>query len=259
MGQFCVVRTTGSVLHVTIDRQDRRNALSSSASHELGAVFDEFERDPACRVAVLTGAGGRAFCAGADLKEPGRAGPDGAVPSSGFGGLTNRFNRTKPVIAAVNGAAMGGGFELALACDLVIAVDHATFGLPEARVGLAALSGGIQRLINEIGPTRARGMLLTGRHLSARDGLRFGFVNEVVAAIDLADTVNAWCDEVIACSPASIQTTLAIANAFDGRSVEDSMNDMWSMNAVQELYSGPDAREGTAAFAERRTPTWSES
>ena len=140
--RFCEVDSSDGVLVVTINRPERRNALNRSASFELHEVFEEFERAPENRVAIITGAGDKAFCAGADLKSTEeRTSLEDAVPASGFGGLTDRFDRTKPVIAAVNGFAMGGGFEIALACDLVIAADSASFGLPEPRRGL----GGRQR------------------------------------------------------------------------------------------------------------------
>lgn len=259
MTQFCDVQADGQVLIVTIDRQERRNALSTAANHELGGIFDEFERDPAFRVAILTGAGEKAFCAGADLKQTERTGPERAVPASGFGGLTNRSGRTKPVIAAVNGAAMGGGFELALACDLIVAADHARFGLPEPKVGLAAMSGGVQRLIREIGPKQAHSILLTGRHLLAPEAQRLGLVNEVVPQAGLMAAARRWAGQIVACSPASIRATKAIAEALDGQSVEDSLAKMFSLPAVQALLHGPDAAEGTAAFADRRTPRWSAS
>jgi enoyl-CoA hydratase/carnithine racemase len=160
--EFAEVEADGRVLTVTLNRPEARNALHAAANHELGKVFDAFEADPDLWVAIVTGAGDKAFSAGADLKQVGILADD-AIPPSGFAGLTHRFDRTKPVIAAVGGFARGGGFELALACDLIIAAETASFGLSEPRVGLAAMGGGIQRIVRELGPKRAHALLLTAR------------------------------------------------------------------------------------------------
>ena len=166
--QFCEVEAQDRVLTVRINRPDRRNALNRAASFELHEVFNQFEQNPEYRVAIITGAGDRAFCAGADLRSEERTAIEDAVPESGFGGLVARGGRAKPVIAAVNGFALGGGFEIALACDLVVAADDASFGLPEPRVGLIPGSGGVQRILREIGPKRANSIILTGRRVAAR-------------------------------------------------------------------------------------------
>ena len=179
MGEFSKVERDGHVLIVTLNRPERMNALHSPAHYELDTVWNEFEADPDLWVGVLTGAGERAFSAGNDLKYQASGGKMGG-PKSGFAGLTARFDNSKPVIAAVNGLAMGGGFEIALACDLIIASENAIFALPEPRVGLAALAGGIHRLPREIGMKQAMGMLLTGRRVPAAEGQQLGFVNEVV-------------------------------------------------------------------------------
>lgn len=252
----CDVASRDRVLTVTINRPGRRNALDRDASFELAAIFDAFERDRELRVAILTGAGDVAFCAGADLKQPAGTSVEDAVPSSGFGGLVARFGRTKPVVAAVNGVAVGGGFELALACDIVVAAENASFGLTEPRVGLAALSGGIQRLIREIGPKRAHAMLLTGRPVSAAEALRLGFVNDLVPEGELLDAARGYAEEILRCSPASIRATKQIADALDGQTVRESMESMWQLPAVKALFASPDSTEGPLAFAERRAPRW---
>jgi enoyl-CoA hydratase/carnithine racemase len=257
--EFCSVETDGRLMVVTLRRPERRNALNAPANHELGAVFDHFEATPDLWIAIVTGEGEQAFCAGADLRD-GTATGGGAMrptPESGFGGLTSRFERRKPVIAAVNGAAMGGGFELALACDIIVAAERAKFGLTEPRVGLAALGGGIQRLVREVGLKRANGLLLTGRQISARDALALGAINEVVPDGELMAAARRWADEILLCSPASIAATKAVANALDGQSVEASIRSMFELPAVSGLLRGPDAREGPKAFAERRAPQWS--
>jgi enoyl-CoA hydratase/carnithine racemase len=256
--QYSKVEIKDHVMIVTIDRPEQRNALNPPANHELGDVFDTFENSPDIWVGIVTGAGDKAFCAGADLKHASSEGMGGSfVPPSGFGGLTSRFTRKKPIIAAVNGVAAGGGFELALACDIVIACDTARFGLTEPRVGLAALGGGIQRLIREVGLKRAHAMLLTGRQVSAEDGLRLGFVNEVVPHADLMAAAMRWADEILKCSPASVRATKAVAVALDGQTVQSSMETMFTLPEVKALFASPDAKEGPRAFAERRPPRWS--
>jgi enoyl-CoA hydratase/carnithine racemase len=251
----CTVDLTGHVLTVTINRPDRRNALHADASHELGAVFDDFERDPAAWVAILTGAGEQAFCAGADLRATAdRSRPP--VPASGFAGLVARFGRRKPIIAAVNGSAMGGGFEAALACDVIVAADHASFGLTEPRIGLAALGGGIQRLTLELGSKRAAALLLTARKITAREAQSLGLVAELTPMDQLLATARRWAEEIMQCSPASIAATKAVIQSLDGRGLQASMAGMFALPEVKALLTGPDAREGVKAFGEKRAPVW---
>jgi enoyl-CoA hydratase/carnithine racemase len=218
-------------------------------------VFDAFERDPEVWIAIVTGAGDKAFSAGADLvTAPTKDLPP--VPESGFAGLVSRFNRRKPIIAAVNGIAVGGGFETALACDVIIAADSASFGLTEPRVGLAALGGGIQRVVEELGPKRAHALLLTAKRISAQEAAAMGIVAEVVPASELMAAARRWAEEILECSPASIAATKAVVQSLDGHSVEHSMKDMFHLPEVRSLLSGPDAREGPRAFAEKRKPNW---
>ena len=258
--QCCLVESIDGVLVVTINRPERRNALDRAASFELAALFDEFERDRTHRVAVVTGAGDKAFCAGADLRSHDTSGdPNDATPATGFGGVVARFGRTKPLIAAVNGAAVGGGFEIALACDLIVASARASFGLTEPRVGLAAMSGGVPRLLREIGPKRAAGLLLTGRVIPAEEGLRLGFVNEVVPQDELRRAALGWAADIVACSPAAIRATKRLIDAADGAPLEATIAGTFEVPAVKALLASPDAREGPRAFAERRSPKWSDS
>src|SRR5438477_3394604 len=177
MGEFCETSRDGHVLTVTINRPEVMNALHPKANAELASVWDQFAADPDLWVGIITGAGDRAFSAGNDLKHQASGGDMSGMPPTGFGGLTSRFDLDKPVIAAVNGIAMGGGFEIALACDIIIASEQAVFALPEPRVGLAALAGGMHRLPRSIPLKHAMGMLLTGRRVSAEEGYRLGFVN----------------------------------------------------------------------------------
>ena len=169
--KFSKVTRKGPITIVTLSRPEVYNALHTDAHFELNKVFDDFSADPEQWVAIVTGAGDKAFCAGNDLKWQAAGGKRG-WDKGGFAGLTSRFDCDKPIIAAVNGVAMGGGFEIALACDLIIASENATFALPEPRVGLAALAGGLHRLPRQIGLKRAMGMILTARHVTAREGHR---------------------------------------------------------------------------------------
>src|SRR5271155_5550663 len=189
--QFCKVEREGPVTIVTINRPEVMNAVRPPANFELAGVFDAFAADPEQWVAIVTGAGERAFSAGNDLKYQAGGGKMSAPPS-GFAGLTSRFDLNKPLIAAVNGIAMGGGFEIALACDLIVASEAAIFALPEPRVGLAALAGGLHRLPREIGTKRALGMILTARRVTAKEGASLGFVNEVVAPGELMAAAHRW-------------------------------------------------------------------
>ena len=189
--KFSKVTRKGPITIVTLSRPEVYNALHIDAHFELNQVFDDFVADPEQWVAIVTGAGDKAFCAGNDLKWQAAGGKRG-WGAGGFAGLTSRFDCDKPIIAAVNGVAMGGGFEIALACDLIIASDNATFALPEPRVGLAALAGGVHRLPRQIGLKRAMGMILTARHVSAKEGHELGFVNEVVPQGEALAAAERW-------------------------------------------------------------------
>lgn len=253
MPEFCTVETSDHILTVTMNRPDRLNALHSLANAELGEVFDDFAADPDLWVAIITGAG-RGFSAGNDLRHQAEGGERVPTPK-GFGGLTSRFDLTKPVIAAVNGVAMGGGFEIALACDLIIASENAKFALPEPKVGLAALAGGLNRLPRQIGPKRALGMILTGRHVPAQEGAELGFVNEVVPADDLMAVAKRWASSICECAPLSIRASKDVVyRSLDYASLEDSMTAKY--DSVKAMISSEDFVEGPKAFAEKRAPNW---
>lgn len=178
-----------------------------------------------------------------------------AGPASGFAGITARYHLTKPVIAAVNGVAMGGGFETALACDLIVASTTAVFALPEPRVGLAALAGGVHRLPRQIGLKQAMGMLLTGRRVSAEEGLRLGFVNEVVPPEELMGAARRWAGQILECSPVSVRATKQAAmEGLRFGSVEEAMAERYP--AIDELLESQDFVEGPLAFAQKRPPRW---
>ena len=254
MTEFCKVERDGRILTVTMDRPKLLNALHPPANVELGHVFDEFAADPDLWVAIITGAG-RGFCAGNDLKfqAAGNRGPE--VPVRGFGGLTSRYDNDKPVIAAVNGVAMGGGFEIALACDLIIASEDARFALPEPRVGLAALAGGMHRLPRQIGLKHAMGMMLTGRQVKAPEGRELGFVNEVVPAEELMSTARRWAEQICECAPLSIRASKDVVyRSLSTGSLEDSMAAKY--DSVIAMVKSEDFIEGPKAFAEKRPPDW---
>lgn len=254
--EFIKVDREGPVTVVTLNRPEVMNALHSPAHHELHAAFDAFAADPDQWVAIVTGAGERAFSAGNDLKHQAGGGGMG-LPASGFAGLTERFDLTKPLIAAVNGVAMGGGFEIALACDLIIAAETATFALPEPRVGLAALAGGLHRLPRQIGQKQAMGMILTGRRVSAAEGRELGFVNEVVPAAELMSAARRWAAQICELSPMSIRASKeAVFKGLDEPSLAAAMGAQMRYPAISAMLRSEDFKEGPRAFAEKRAPEW---
>jgi crotonobetainyl-CoA hydratase len=254
--EHCKVERDGRTLIVTIDRPDRMNALHPPANAELARVFDDFAADPDLWVAILTGAGPRAFCAGNDLRWQAE-GNAVTVPPTGFAGLTSRWDLDKPVIAAVNGVAMGGGFEIALACDIILAAETASFALPEPKVGLAALAGGLHRLPRTIGVKRAMGMILTGRSVPAAEGKALGFVHDVVAADALMDAAKALAATICELSPMSIRASKqVVARSLDTASLREAYDGQMAHPAVQALWRSEDLREGPLAFAQKRKPDW---
>ena len=254
MGEFCRVEKEGRLTIVTIERPDVMNALHPPGNFELAEAFDDFATDPEQWVAIITGAGDRAFSAGNDLKYQASGGKMGG-PKSGFAGLTARFDNSKPVIAAVNGLAMGGGFEIALACDLIIASENAIFALPEPRVGLAALAGGIHRLPREIGMKQAMGMLLTGRRVPAAEGQQLGFVNEVVPKGQALTAAKQWAAQILECAPISVRASKEAAmQGMAAESLEAAIKGRYDQIAA--LYASEDFIEGPRAFSEKRAPNW---
>lgn len=256
MYEYCIVEKQNHIMTVRLNRPDRLNALHPLANAELGEVFDDFDRDDDMWVAIITGEG-RGFSAGNDLRYQAEGGERVPMPL-GFAGLTSRFDLTKPVLAAVNGVAMGGGFEIALACDMIIASEKAVFALPEPKVGLAALAGGLNRLPRQIGSKRALGMILTGRHVSAEEGEHLGFVNEVVPADKLMERTMEIANQILACSPLSIRASKdAVYRSLDFASLEDSMLDMReTYEPIKAMINSEDFIEGPKAFAEKRAPNW---
>ena len=198
--QYIDVSRDGPVTTITLNRPDVMNAVHSPMHFEMDEALNAFAADPEQWVGIITGAGERAFSAGNDLKWQATGG-EMRSPKSGFAGLALRFDLEKPLIAAVNGVAMGGGFEIALACDIILAAEGAVFALPEPRVGLAALAGGLHRLPRAIGVKRAMGMILTARRVSAAEGKELGFVQEVLPAADLLARAKALAQEICQLQP----------------------------------------------------------
>jgi enoyl-CoA hydratase/carnithine racemase len=252
-----VFKVEGQVARVTIDRPDRMNAVDRATEAELIHVWETIEKDDDIRVVVLTGAGERAFCTGADMKAGG--GMTGleywaAARPGGFGGLALRDSLDVPVIARVNGHALGGGMEMMLGCDIVVAAENATFGLPEPRVGRLALDGGIALLARRIPHVWAMGMLLTGRRISAGEALRFGLVNEVVPAADLDKAVERWVADIRACAPLSVRAVKQMVRAGANLSARDAQ--MLRLPALVRALNSTDQDEGVRAFQEKRAPNW---
>jgi len=251
------VERRGRVLEVTLARPDQMNALHSAAHFELHEIWDEFERDPDLWAAIITGTGDRAFCSGNDLKATARGG-DMTTPPSGFAGLCARFDRQKPVIAAVNGVAMGGGMEIVLACDLAIADEAATFALPEVKVGLFAAAGGVQRLTRQIGRKAAMELILTGRRISAEKALSLGVINAVVPKGDSLAAARNLAEEILANSPSAVRASKQALNALE--EVEDLETALKANGPIfGRLMRTRDFKEGVTAFAEKRTPNWTNS
>lgn len=257
--QYVSYQKDGHVVWVTIERPEVRNALHLPAHLELDRAWRAFEADEEARVAILTGAGDKAFCAGADLKQA--ASGDGSrqpywltLKPGGFGGLTERFQLVKPIIAAVNGFALGGGFELAMSCDIIVAADHARFGLPEPQVGVTASDGGIHRIVRQLPLKIAMGLLLTGRQIAAAEAHHWGMVNEVVPAASLRDTARGWADAILECAPLSVQASKQAAMAGLDLPLPDAINRRYEY--MLRSMSSEDIREGPRAFVEKRRPLW---
>ncbi len=253
--QFATYAKQGRIAVVTINRPERMNALHPPANFELHEIWNDFEHDPEVWVGILTGAGDKAFSAGNDLRYTAEHGRDMVrFAESGFGGLANRTTCWKPIIAAVNGYALGGGFEMALACDIIIAADHARVGLPEPRVGLMAGAGGVHRLPRMIPSKIAMGHILTGRHMTAEDAHRWGVVNQVVPLAELMPTAIAWANEILECAPLSIRASKQAALMGLQMPLDAALR--MNYTEAETMRRSEDTVEGPRAFAEKRKPNW---
>lgn len=250
---FIEVSKSERITTITLNRPDKMNAITPEMHDDLQMAFDAFAGDPEQFICVITGAGEKAFCAGSDLK----AGIHRDYPKNGYAGLIERFDLAKPVIAAVNGLALGGGFEIALACDIIIASETASFGLPEPLVGAVALGAGIHRLPRQIGLKNAMGLLLTSRRVDVHEAYRLGLVNEIVPAQDLNAATQRWCDEILKGAPLSIRASKEAAlRGLEERSLADAMKNQDDYPAYAQWRTSEDLQEGRAAFAEKRPPVW---
>jgi crotonobetainyl-CoA hydratase len=240
------------VARVTIDRPEVLNALDADAEEAFETIWHR-----EVRAVVLTGAGERAFCVGADMKSVGRSGLEywASARPAGFGGIALRTTLDIPVIARVNGHALGGGFEMALGCDLIIAAAEASFGLPEPRVGRLPLDGGMVLLQRQVPFHQAMGVLLTGRRLSAAEALPMGLVNEVVPRTELDTAVDRWLADILACAPLSLRAIKQAVRRTANLAATEAQ--ALRLPAVIACLQSADGEEGVRAFREKRPPVWS--
>ncbi len=256
---FHIYEKKGHIAYVTINRPERMNAHHPPCMHEMWQIFCDFRDDPEMWVAILTGAGDKAFSAGNDLKyqaEAVAAGTPRWTPSAGesSGSFHLDFECPKPMIAAVNGYALGGGFEMALACDIIIAAEHATFGLPEPTVGLIAGGGGVHRLPRQVPSKIAMGMLLTGRHIVAEEAYRIGIVNEIVPLADLMTTAEKWAADIFRCAPLSVRASKEAAMKGLEMQLSEALHTTFPIS--EQMRVSEDIVEGPLAFSEKRPPNW---
>ena len=244
------------VATVTLSRPDALNAVDLATEAELQRIWTGLEKNRDIRVIVLTGAGERAFCVGADLKNPSVSGIDywAAARPGGFGGIALRETLNVPVIARVNGYALGGGFEMVLGCDIVVACEEASFGLPEALVGRMPLDGGMTLLQRQVPFRQAMGMLFTGQRISAARALQMGLVNEVVPRAELDNAVTRWVNNILACAPLSVQAIKQVVR--NTSTLSPAQAQALRLPALVTALQSADAVEGVTAFQEKRKPQW---
>lgn len=245
------------VATVTIDRPEVLNAVDLATEAELVRIWDDIERSDDIRVVVLTGSGERSFCAGADLKNTSNLkGVDywAASRPGGFGGIALRETLNVPVIARVNGFALGGGFEMVLGCDLVVACEDASFGLPEPLVGRLPLDGGMLLLQRQIPYRQAMAMMLTGQRVKARRALEMGLINEVVARPELDGAVERWVQQILACAPLSLRALKQVVRLTGTMSPAQAHG--MRLPALVAALQSEDSNEGVLAFQQKRKPQW---
>ncbi|MCM3764348.1 crotonase/enoyl-CoA hydratase family protein [Neobacillus niacini] len=256
--QAIIVEKIDRIAVITFNRPEALNAVSSRLWLETGTALKEFNEDPDLWVAIITGAGDRAFSAGADLKEIGSGGfsTTEEMQEWGFAGIV-RHHISKPVIAAVNGFALGGGTEIALACDLIVASDRASFGLPEVKRGLIAGAGGLLRLPRQIPLKVAMHAILTGKPITAEEAKQWGLVNEVVPHEQVLNAAIALAEEIIDNAPLAVKASKEIV--YRGLDTTVAFPpEAWSINQeyAGKVFASYDAKEGPRAFAEKRKPNW---
>lgn len=244
------------VARIVIDRPDRLNAVDAETEDRLEAIWQELEQRDDVSCAVLTGAGEKAFSVGADMKQVDKSGLEYWAQSrpNGFGGISFRRSLDIPVIARVNGYALGGGFEMVLGCDIVVASENAQFGLPEARVGRMPLDGGMVLLQRKIPHNLALGVLMSGKRFSATEMARFGLVNEITTPETLDEAINRWTAEIVACAPLSLRAIKQTINRTAHLTPAEAQ--ALKLPAVVRALESDDADEGVRAFQEKRAPVW---
>lgn len=253
-----IVEKRGNVLLITINRPEARNAINSSVSIAVGDALEQAQNDPEIRVVVITGSGDKSFCAGADLKAISRGEnlfhPE--HPEYGFAGYVSHFI-DKPTIAAVNGTALGGGTELALASDLIVAEEGAKFGLPEVKRGLIAGAGGVFRIAEQLPRKVANELLFTGEPMSSADALRWGLINQVVPDGTVVDAALKLAERITGNAPLAVQASKRVAYGAD-EGVITGDKDGWKRTnrEFSTLLQTEDAKEGPLAFAQKREPVW---
>lgn len=251
------VETSGHITRFTLNRPQVLNAIDQQMHDELQAAFDAFQADDEQWLGVVRGAGERAFSAGSDLKSIARRGRPHVYPKSGYAGLIERYDLDKPLIAAVDGVAAGGGFEVALACDIIIATRRSRFGLPEPLVGAVALGAGMHRLARQVGLKQAMGLILTGDLVTAEEGYRLGFVTDLVEDDAIEHAVENWCERILRCAPLSIRASKAtVMRGLDEDGVAAAMAAQAGYPEFDAWYNSSDRHEGAEAFAEKRPPAW---
>lgn len=251
----------GHVLYIRINRPHVRNALDPLTYYQLSLACDQLEADPELWLGVLTGEGDQAFSAGRDLKQLAEMSVADEAKKQAEAQLwqrtvrlTDRFGFAKPLIARLNGSAHGGGLELALACDIIVAAEHAQLSLPEPRRGLIATAGGVHRLPRQIGLKAAMGYLLSGRAMTAQRGYELGLINEVVPGHLLDEAVEQWVADILACAPLAVRATKACAMQGLDLPLADAM--ARNYDAEEQRKCSEDSLEGPRAFSEKRRPQW---
>jgi len=256
-----IVVKKGRVLEILLNRP-KVNAIDLATSRKLGDAFVLLRDDPELWVGILTAAGDRIFSAGWDLKSlnQGDMSLDGwwenDYGAGGFAGLTEMWDLNKPVIGALNGLAIGGGFEMAMACDLIIAAEHVEFGLPELPLGIVPDAGAIQRLPRRIPYNVAMEMYLLGRRMTANEAQGYGFVNKVVSNEILMETAREWANQIAESAPLALQTVKEVLRAIEGDTIEQSFQTMRKADlpVYRKMLGSDDAKEGVKAFVEKRKP-----
>ena len=253
--EYITAEKQGNVLLVTMNRPDVYNAVHVDMHNEMADCWDNFAADQDLWVAVLTGAGDKAFCAGNDLKATAAGGSKAKMTPTGFAGLSSRFDLEKPIIAAVNGFAMGGGFETALSCDIILASEKAKFALPEVKVGFFAAASGVPRLSRYIGRLAAQELMLTGRTIDAAEAHKLGCCNEVLPADKLMERAMEIAAHMCTVSPSAVKATKRVLNNLN-KTDGTHENIAYSRDVLGDLMQTEDFKEGVNAFVEKRAPSW---